>query len=232
MNYLATLAAAGLLALSTGAASAATITFGNYTSSNDGEGTNPAIPDSLTPLVTVSDEVPGGFLVTVTHVAPSNGSLNLIAFDLGTAVFTSGDVTNVSDNGTAMTLASPCPGGQGPAVGSYCFGTSAPLGGSNNNLNPFDSAPFDVVLAFNNNDGVGRLGVPLTFQLSNLGGTLTLDSFLSVGLRFQSANNESGSDKLVGTPVETPVVPLPAAGWLLIGGLAGLAAMKRGARTA
>ena len=119
MNYLATLAAAGLLALSTGAASAATITFGNYTSSNDGEGPNPAIPDSLTPLVTVSDEVPGGFLVTVTHVAPSNGSLNLIAFDLGTAVFTSGDVTNVSDNGTAMTLASPCPGGQGPAVGRF-----------------------------------------------------------------------------------------------------------------
>jgi len=224
MNFISTLAAAGLLAVAGSVASAATITFGNYTSSNPG--------DSLTPLVTVSDEVAGGFLVTVTHLAPSNGSLNLIAFDLGTAVFTSGNVTNVRDNGVAMTLASPCPGGQGPAVGSYCFGTSVPLGGNSNNLNPFDTTPFDVVLAFNNNDGVGRLGVPLTFQLSNLGGTLTLDSFLSVGLRFQSANNEEGSDKLVGTPVDTPVIPLPAAGWLLIGGLAGLAAMKRGRKAA
>jgi hypothetical protein len=225
MTCFKTLAAAAMLALAAGTASAATITFGNYASSNVG--------DSLSPLVTVSDEVAGGFLVTVTHVAPSNGSLNLVAFDLGTAVFTSGNVTNVRDNGAAMTLASPCPGGQGPAVGSYCFGTSVPLGGNSNTLNPFDSTPFDVVLAFNNQDGVGRLGAPLTFQISNLGGTLTLDSFRSVGLRFQDANNDAGSDKLVGTPVGTPsVVPLPAAAWLLVGGLAGLAALGRTRRAA
>lgn len=225
MTRIATLIAAGALALSAGAASAATITFGNYTSSNGA--------DMLDPLVTVSDEVAGGFLVTVTHIAPSNGSLNLIAFDLGAATFTAADVTDVRDNGAAMTLASPCPGGQGPAVGAYCFGTSVPLGGNSNNLNPFDTTAFDLVLAFNNNDGVARQGAPLTFQISNQSGALTLDNFLSVGLRFQSASNREGSDKLVGTPTTTPeVVPLPAAGWLLVGGLVGLAAMKRRRRAA
>ena len=51
---------------------------------------------------------------------------------------------------------------------------------------------------------------------------LTLDNFL---LRLQSVGTSNElSTVLVGTP--SPV-PLPAAGWLLLGGLGGLAAMKR-----
>jgi hypothetical protein len=226
MNYLASLIAAGAFALSAGGVSAATITFGDYTSTN---------ADSLSPLVTVNDDTPGSFLVTVTHVAPSNGSLNLIAFDLGAASFSSTDIFDVSNGGTALTFQSPCTntGTTQVSSGNYCVGSSVPLGGNSNNLNPFDTTPFDLVLAFYNNDGVGRLESPLTFRISDQGGTLTLDNFLAVGLRFQSANNDEGSDKLVGTPVTPPeVIPLPAAGWLLIGGLAGLAAMKRRRRAA
>jgi hypothetical protein len=139
MTRFKTRVAAAMLARVAGTASEATITFGNYASSN--------VSDSLSQLEAVSDEVAGGFLVTVTHVVPSNGSLNLVAFDLGTAVFASGNVTNVRDNGAAMTLASPCPSqGGGPAIGSYCFGTSVPLGGNDNRLNPCDPTPSVVRL--------------------------------------------------------------------------------------
>jgi hypothetical protein len=203
------------------AASAGTITFSNYTSSNGA--------DMLTPSVTVSD-VAGGFLVSVSHVGSSDGHLNLLAFDLGSATFTSADVTNVANDGAALAFQSVCTNtGQNQVkTGKYCFGTTVPTGGNSNNLNPFDTSAFDVVLAFFNNDSIADLGSTLTFNLSNKGGSLTLDDFLSVGLRYQSANNRAGSDKLIGTPEPQPApVPLPAAGMLLLGGLGALGAMRR-----
>lgn len=204
-----------------GAASAASITFGEYVSSNDA--------DKLNPVVTVSDDPVGSFLVTVSHIAPSDGHLNLIAFDLGSATFTAADVTNVRNDGTTLAFQTPCTntGSTQVSSGKYCVGSTVPLGGNSNNLNPFDTTPFDVVLAFHNNDSIADLGSSLTFNLSDKGGSLSLGDFLSVGLRYQSANNDTGSDKLVGTVSDTAPVPLPAAGGLLLAGVGALAAAKR-----
>jgi hypothetical protein len=79
------------------------------------------------------------------------------------------------------------------------------------------------------------------FTLSGTGlGSLTTDSFLSLfsdpgnensstqffAARFQRTGlDEEGSD--VAIPGEPPVIPLPAAGWLLLAGVGGLAAMRR-----
>ena len=41
------------------------------------------------------------------------------------------------------------------------------------------------------------------------------------------AGNRAGSDKLIGFATPPSVVPLPAAGWMLIAGVAGLGAMRR-----
>ena len=216
-----TAAAAAVFMLGTVGAGAATITFGNYTSSNGA--------DKLNPLVTVSDDPAGSFLVTVSQIAPSDGHLNLIAFDLGSATFASADVTNVTHDGSLLSFQSVCTN-TGPnqvKSGNYCVGGTVPLGGNSNNLNPFDTTAFDVVLAFFNNNSIADLGSTLTFNLSDKGGTLTLDDFASVGLRYQSANNQAGSDKLIGEPVNPAPVPLPAAGLLLLGGIGALAAAAR-----
>ncbi|WP_227419033.1 VPLPA-CTERM sorting domain-containing protein [Roseitranquillus sediminis] len=212
-------------------ASAATITFGGYVSSNGA--------DQISPLVTVSDDPVGSFLVSVTQNAGSDGHLNLIAFDLGTASFSSGDVTNVRNTNnttlvsTSLSLQTPCSntGQNQVSSGKYCFGTSVPIGGNSNNLSGVpDVYPddWDVVLGFFNNDSLGDAGSTLSFNLSDQGGALTLADFLSVGLRFQSANNREGSDKLIGVPGDGPdgVIPLPATALLLMGGLGGLGAMR------
>ena len=65
--------------------------------------------------------------------------------------------------------------------------------------------------------------------------TLTLADFENIGLRFQDSNAPGGSEKLFSdkpvmdkpdTP-DMPAVPLPAAGFMLLAGLGGLAAARR-----
>lgn len=78
----------------------------------------------------------------------------------------------------------------------------------------------------------------LTFDLADANNALVLDDFARVGLRIQEVAGPgfSGkSDKLIGGPNYTPPpanppappVPLPAAGWMLIAGLGGMAALRR-----
>ncbi len=217
-----TLASALALMTTLGSASAATLTFGDYISTNGA--------DKLSPLVTVSDDPVGSFLVTVSHTGTSDGHLNLIGFDVGGPIsFVGTDVRNVKNDGVPLVFTSQCVNNVG--AGNYCFDTSTPLGGNSNNLNgnlgEFDQADLDIVLAFFNNDAIADNGSALTFNLSDLGGFLKLSDFRSVGLRYQSANNRAGSDKLAGFPDDPNggggggpnPIPLPAGLPLLLGGL-------------
>ncbi len=216
---------AGLI-LCAGAANAASLTYGGYVSSNGA--------DMLSPLVTVNDDTAGFLEVKVTHNGTSDGHLNLIAFDIGSTLFSASDVSAVVNDSTALAYQNPCTNTGNTQVGSgnYCFGTDIPVGGNSNDLSGLSNLPdFDLVLAFFNNDAIADNGSTLTFLISDLGGTIGLTDFGQVGLRFQSSNNVAGSDKLVGIPFpDSSVVgevPLPAAGWMLIAGLGGLGAMRR-----
>ena len=117
----------------------------------------------------------------------------------------------------------------------------------NADFNPFGK--LDVAFADNNNfnggnanDAVdaGEMSVASFLLATDLDAAGTARAFqtgffsdgLQAGLRFQQVNAGEGSDKLVFEPPMTPppppaVVPLPAAGVLLLAGLAGLGAMRR-----
>ena len=115
-------------------------------------------------------------------------------------------------------------------------------------IQPFDS--LDVAVADNGNFIGGNANTAVeegesssfTFQLSSalfLSAadleTAFNDAFLAgdlqASIRFQQVNAGAGSDKLnfVGDDpvVQPPAVPLPAAGWMLLAGVGGIAAMKR-----
>ncbi len=203
---------------------AASLTYGAFVSSNG--------PDMLSPAVTVNDNMAGFFEITVSHNGSSDGHLNLIAFDLGSAVVGASDISGVNNDGTAISYNSSCNNTNNQvSTGEYCFGTTVPVGGNSNDLNPFPTVDFDFALAFFNNDAIADNGSTLTFLVSDQGGTIALTDFAKVGLRYQSANNNAGSDKLIGLPFPDGTivgeVPLPAAGWMLIAALGGIGAMKR-----
>jgi hypothetical protein len=86
------------------------------------------------------------------------------------------------------------------------------------NLNGLTAELFDVGFRFAQ---TGIYPTALVFSVSDLGGTLTLDDWTRVGLRFQTVGADGeGSDKLLSSTVGE--VPLPAALWLMGAGLAGL----------
>lgn len=221
MNYLMrnTVAPAALaMVLSAGAASATTVSFGNFVSSNGA--------DKLSPIVTVDDSPVGSFLISVSLTPGTfEGSMTALFFDLGGQSVARTDVTNVMSGGTTYTEE---PDANNVNNDMYQFGTDFGVGGNANNLNgvPGNGA-FSVSfgLGFNQQDGVARQPDTLTFNLDDTG--LTLDDFARVGMRFRDTTNNAGSDKLIGSVVSTPSpIPLPAAGWLLIAGLGGLGAAR------
>lgn len=114
-------------------------------------------------------------------------------------------------------------------------------------ISPVDAqpfGPFDLAAADNSNYNGGNAnaglatGVSDTFSMSFSTGLLDafdLEGAFYSGLmgentsavRFQQVNAGAGSDKLINPDVVSSVVPLPAAGWMLLAGVGGLAAMRR-----
>lgn len=176
-------------------ATAATISFGAFESTN-----NPLL---VTPTVSVNDDLAGLFQVTVGIDGGSSetGLLSGIFFDL------SSSITQSDISGT-------------PAITGFGNNTKNVGGGVNLNggfNSSGEAAVFDVGFRFAQTD----ISSALIFTVSDLGGTLALSDWTRIGLRFQSVTTDgqgvAQSDKLIGT---ISVVPLPAGLPLYAAGLA------------
>jgi hypothetical protein len=214
----ATTALAAMMTLGAQAASAATITYSSWVDTDS---------PSISPIITISDTTspvgsPVGstaFLVDVTLATGSlSGSIITMYFDVGT------------DYGS-MAVTDCC---YDPTDLASTSGVVAPSTiSSQENLNGVDSAItglFDFALSFDKTDEVGTNS--LSFKLTDANGVLDLNDFYYMGLRVQEVGADGeASDKLVATA--TPgVVPLPAAGWLLLMGIGGLGGASRRRRKA
>jgi hypothetical protein len=200
---LKSLMVAGALALLAGlstSASAATVTFGDYATTTNNPGPNP------TPLVTVNDDTAGflSFSISSSGVA---GMLSGVFFDISGITLSVSDILNES-----IALAN-----FGTDTGNVGGGVN--MNGTYTDTNATNNPTFDFGLRIAQTD---VSVTPFTFQISSA--LLGLDDLEGVGLRFQSVP-VVGSAKIIGTPLSA--VPLPAAGFLLIGALGGLAALRR-----
>lgn len=185
-----------------GMAGAATISFTNFSSSNSHQ---------LSPTVTVNDDTAGQFDVSVSISAPDVGSLVGLFMEVDNATISEADIFNES-------------------FSHIGFAQNTQTLSPDVNLNGLTNHPFTFALEYDKDDQIGL--VALTFSIVDMG--YSLMDFSMVGLRFKESNNNAGqtgndeSDKLFSsTTIAPPPVPLPAAGWLLMGALGGLAAMRR-----
>ena len=203
--------AAGVVALGIGAtgASAASITFDTWETTSD----NPVIDTA--PTVVVDDAANANKLTFSISIPNANGQLSGVWLDFVSELsFIIDDVDSLTDGVSITRFESPADSDLGNGI----------------NLNGTSSGEFYLGFGFDDGDGGRQVGLPLSFTLDDKGGTLGLDDLERIGLRFQSVGTlgqdglGGGSEKLVGG---VPVVPLPAAGWLLIAGLGGLAALRR-----
>lgn len=195
-----------------GSAQAATITFDSFVSTTD----NPVIDTA--PTVSVNDDTMG--VLTFTISTPNaNGLLSGVWIDfIGGPSLAIGNLTSLTGGISIVDFFNNTNDiGNGRALdGNF----SAPISGPSGN--------FTIGFGFNDgqNGGDGRQVVlPLSFTVDDLG-SLTLASISRIGLRFQSVGSldmdglGGGSEKLISVGQQA-VVPLPAAGWMLISGLAG-----------
>ena len=202
-------------ALVAGPASATTIEFTDWTSTND--------PLLVLPIFTVNDDTAGFFdvFIDISGLSPETGLLTGIFIDLGYTGIEATDIT------------SPSPGfvdADGPInIGDFENGGDVSNLGSGVNINPlYGGDGFDFAFGFDNQGPEGALS-PITFtiDLTELDLNLTLADWTRVGLRFQSVGMGSDygyedSDKLIGT-----VIPLPAALPLFLIALGGLGLVAR-----
>lgn len=197
-------AASGVFALCAVGASAATLEFTDWVSTN---------PYQLSPTMTLSDDTAGQIDVTVSIAAPDVGSLVGVFMDVDGSTVTQGDIVD----------------GSFSHIG---FGSNTLNLGGGSNMTGGGTTAFDFGLLYDKDDEIGL--TQLTFAIDDQGGAIELGDFSRVGLRFQESNNNQGqtgngeSDKLVSTTtVPVGAVPLPAAGWLMLGALGGMVGLRR-----
>jgi hypothetical protein len=220
---LSTSVAVSLLAGATGA-NAATLHFDNTTSVSSN---NPFTGASGSLMLTFMDTGLSGIASVLASVTNTTGVG--AAFGAGATTST---MTGVGfDFLTGVTY----------VVNSFSGGAIFDTLILNANARPFDT--LDIALADNSNYNGGNANNGLTqgnsdaasFRLSYSGYTnaAALDAAfgsafsagtLQASMRFQQVNAGAGSDKLNYAP---SVVPLPAAGWLLLAGIGGLFAARR-----
>ena len=198
-------AALSVFALS-GAANAASVTFNSFVSNDS----NP-----LGATVTITESGMNMFDVSLDLADGDTGRLT--GFYLGTSLDEPNDVRCSQLSFNASFDAPSCNDSGAPA-------------NNNSNLNGLidNYAVFDFSLAYpqqGNANYIDETDLPVVlFTITS--DMLTLADFENVGLRFQASNAPGGSEKLYDDNPMSPV-PLPAAGFLLLAGLGGLAAARR-----
>ncbi len=212
--------AGAAVAFTAAGASAATVTFTDWTSTN---------AQQLHPKLTVS-EIAGGFEISSELLAPELGTLVALFFDFGTGW------TDAALSGLSMISLAP-----DISVGnlfSYVFETgigATPKGaacGNDGNLNGLALPAFEGVACYKSTGPVwpSRGVNPVVIQILDPDSVLTLASFEGVGLRYKESNNggTGSSDKLFSATPDVPApVPLPAGGLLLLAALGGLGIAAR-----
>lgn len=207
-------------------ASAATVTFTDWTSTNT---------QQLHPKLTVS-EIAGGFQISSELLSPDLGTLVALFFDFGTGL----------SNATLATLSmvSLAPATPVGSLFSYTFQNgigSTPVGaacGNDGNLNGLPNLPsFEAVACYKSTGPTwpSRDVNPVILNILDPNSVLTLASFEGIGLRYKESNNggTGKSDKLFSaTPDVLAPVPLPAAGLLMLGALGGLGVAARRRKSA
>ncbi len=216
----------GVVAFAASSASAATYSFFNITNNS---ATNAATGEAQLSM-DVTD-VGGGFvLFTFSNVGPLASSITDVYFDdsvggAGVPGVLAGNGTVFNGSGVSFSFgASPgnLPGGNEPA---YSFSVS-PVGASADSDSP--TAPRGV-----------NPGESLGLSMALLGGVSFADVIaaldaggvntgLRIGLHVQAFSN-GGSESFISRP--SPV-PLPAAAWLLLSAIGGMAMLGRRRRTA
>lgn len=208
LDKLPALAVAALaLVVGTSAASASVLTFGGFVTTTDNLGTFP------TPVATIDDNT-AGFLTFSIGSTGVFGKLSGVFFDVSGKTVAKTDIVNSN-----VTI-------QDFATNTYDVTHGVTMaGGYDNGLHygP-QSLDFDFGFRINRTDVTTT---PLTFKIST--SVLTLADFEGAGFRFQSVSGTGvtqDSAKILGYPT-VPTVPVPASALLLLGGLGGLAALRR-----
>jgi hypothetical protein len=202
--------------VSAGAASAASVTFDTWTDTDS---------PSSAPVVVITETAANKFSVSYGAAAGATS----VSSAIGLYFFVTG--------------ADP----MGIAASNFLLDPNDPF----DSTTPIKVTPADALMGFGNMNGSAfpdasdwtfailldkfdDIGAEhsLTFDLENTIGTVELSDFARLGVRAQrqgSINDDDrpGSDKLIGFATPPSVVPLPAAGWMLIAGVAGLGAMRR-----
>ncbi len=200
-------------ALVAGPASATTIEFTDWTSSND--------PLLVLPIFTVNDDTAGFFdvLIDISGLSLETGLLTGIFIDLGYTGIVAGDITPTNFVDADGNI----------GIGDFENGGDVSNLGSGVNINPlYGGDGFDFAFGFDNQGPEGALS-PVTFAIDVAGLGLTLDEWTRVGLRFQSVGwGSEDSDKLL----STTIIPLPAALPMFLLALGGLGWVGRRRRLA
>lgn len=198
-----TVAAMGIFASQV---SAATLTFGSYATTTDNTGAFP------TPLVTVNDDTAGLISFSISSSGAS-GNLSGAFFDISGVMLSVGDILN-----EFVSLA-----GFGTFTGN--IGGGVVMNGTYSDPSATNNPTFDFGLRIAQTN---VSATPFTFQISST--LLALTDIERIGLRFQTvsgANVTQSSAKVIGTPEGPSVVPIPAAGLMLLTALGGLAFARR-----
>ena len=95
------------------------------------------------------------------------------------------------------------------------------IGGNANAALPEGSSDSSAVLFLNDSVYATAAALEAAMGAAFAGGDL------QAGLRFQQVNAGAGSDKLNYTGTQMAPIPLPAAGWVFVASLGGLAALRR-----
>ena len=151
----------------------------------------------------------------------TNGDIGAFDFGLinqGDSVLVAGRISNT---GADMILANNVTGSATVSIRSYAESTrTSVLTGFGSFCGLFEVMVDDVVVQFA--DFIGKTGDLFSrlFNIETLVGQ-------SIGIRMTSAFGASDYDVSFSSAVAPSAVSLPAAGFLLLGGLGGLAAMRR-----
>ena len=184
---------------------AATINYNNWSRS----GSNTVIP-----RFTVSDNFEGKFKVDISIDANSPNDFAKITgvfFNLGDDIITQADITGENIGGDL--------------AGHTHFATNA---SKINGVTTLNLGSFETILGYKK--GSSKADAPLSFFVNDHGGSLTLDDWKDVAIRFQAVgldNFGGGSDKEWSNSSSLIATPIPGSVWLFGSALLGLARLTK-----